>query len=305
MTRDFDCIVIGGGHAGIEAAHAAAKMGARTALITLGRDTIAKMSCNPAIGGLAKGQIAREVDALGGLMGLAIDATGIQFRMLNRSKGPAVQSPRAQADKHKYSVWMRETLERTDNLTIIEAAATEILVEDRTVRAVACQDGSVYRARTVVVATGTFLGGLIHIGAEQASGGRLGEPASTHLSESLTRLGFRLERLKTGTPARLDALTVDFDKCEVQHGDSKPVLKVTEVAGTQASTVHFFDPEDDAFLEKGNPSNSEQLRVEDNKRVTYMKFNVSGLSGDVQSATLELTENGDTGNGTLRFHKGS
>ena len=163
-TDEFDCIVIGAGHAGVEAAHAAAKLGAKTCLITISKDKIAEMSCNPAIGGLAKGQIVREIDALGGLMGLATDATGIQFRLLNRSKGPAVQSPRAQADRHKYARWMREALERIDNLTIVEAIATQIIAEGDKVKAVACQDGSVYRAGTVVVTTGTFLGGRLYIG---------------------------------------------------------------------------------------------------------------------------------------------
>src|SRR4030042_1390407 len=143
-TNEVGCIVIGGGHAGIEAAYAAAKIGAKTCLITMSRDTIAKMSCNPAIGGLAKGQIVREVDALGGLMGLATDATGIQFRILNRSKGPAVQSPRAQADRGKYARWMQQTLEQTENLTIIEGIATEIIAEGQKVRAVRCKDGSQY-----------------------------------------------------------------------------------------------------------------------------------------------------------------
>ena len=221
-TQEFDCIVIGGGHAGVEAAHAAATMGVSTALITLRKDTIAKMSCNPAIGGLAKGQIAREVDALGGLMGLATDATGIQFRLLNRSKGPAVQSPRAQADKHRYAAWMHERLEQTSNLTVIEAMAVDIVAEDEKVRAIACSDGTTYRGRTVVVTTGTFLRGLIHVGPEQWPGGRLGEPAGEHLSQSLGRLGLQLLRLKTGTPPRLDASTVNLDKLEIQYGDASP-----------------------------------------------------------------------------------
>ena len=221
-TNDFDCIVIGGGHAGIEAAHAAAKIGAKTGLITISKDTIGLMSCNPAIGGLAKGQIAREVDALGGLMGQAIDATGIHFRMLNRSKGPAVHAPRAQADKHKYKEWMIQKLEQTANLTIIESVVADIIVKNETVQAVTCMDGSVYSAQTVIITTGTFLRGLMHVGPRQFSGGRLGEPASKELAESLQRLGLRLGRLKTGTPPRLDASTVDFDKLEAQYGDEHP-----------------------------------------------------------------------------------
>ena len=181
------------------------------------------MSCNPAIGGLAKGQIAREVDALGGLMGLATDATGIQFRMLNRSKGPAVQSPRAQADKYKYQDFMRARLEETPNLTIVEAMASEILTEgNRQVCGIRCNNGLMLSAPTVIVTTGTFLRGLMHIGTEQFPGGRLGEPAANELSASLERIGLELQRLKTGTPVRLDAATVDLDKLETQHGDPDP-----------------------------------------------------------------------------------
>ena len=222
-TNDFDCVVIGGGHAGVEAAHASATIGAKTCLLTISKDTIAKMSCNPAIGGLAKGQIAREVDALGGLMGLAIDATGIQFRLLNCSRGPAVQAPRAQADKYKYKDYVRMLIEQTTNLTIVEATAVEIITQGKEVRAVRCSDGSIYNAPTVILTTGTFLSGLMHIGTEQFAGGRLGEPAANELSESLRQLGLKLERLKTGTPARLDAATIDLDKLEVQQGDEKPV----------------------------------------------------------------------------------
>jgi len=222
-TSDFDCIVVGGGHAGVEAAHAAARIGARVCLLTISADTIGKMSCNPAIGGLAKGQIAREVDALGGLMGLAADATGIQFRLLNRSKGPAVRAPRAQADKYKYKAHVRMLLERTPNLTIVEALASQILTENNAVRAVRCSDGREYKTPAVILTAGTFLRGLMHIGTEQFPGGRLDEPAANELSDSLRAIGLELKRLKTGTPARLDAATVDLDKLEIQHGDEEPV----------------------------------------------------------------------------------
>ncbi|MCK4913269.1 MAG: tRNA uridine-5-carboxymethylaminomethyl(34) synthesis enzyme MnmG [Planctomycetes bacterium] len=218
----FNCIVIGGGHAGIEAAAAAAKLGAKTALITIRKNTIGQMSCNPAIGGLAKGQIVREIDALGGLMGLAIDATGIQFRILNSSKGPAVHAPRAQADKYKYVLFMRQALEQIDNLTIIEAMATDIIIENNKIKAVKCQDGSIYKTETAIVTTGTFLRGLMHTGTEQFKGGRRGEPASEELSNSLEKAGLTLKRLKTGTPPRLDASTIDFDKLEIQYGDENP-----------------------------------------------------------------------------------
>ena len=220
---DFDCIVIGAGHAGVEAAFAAAKIGAKTAIITISKNTIAKMSCNPAIGGIGKGQIAREIDALGGLMGLAADATGIQFRILNRSKGPAVQSPRAQTDRHKYEKFMQQTLEQTNNLTIIEAIAAQILTEDNKVSAVVCKDGSTYRTQTVVVTAGTFLGGMMYIGSKRWAGGRLGEPTSSELSHSLKNLGLKIGRMSTDTTPRLDAQTCDLDKLQIQAGDESPV----------------------------------------------------------------------------------
>ena len=222
-ANEFDCIVVGAGHAGVEAAYAAARIGAKTALITISKETIAKMSCNPAIGGLAKGQIAREIDALGGLMGLAIDATGIQFRLLNRSKGPAVQSPRAQADRQKYQDFIRRALEQTANLNIIEAIATEIETSDNEVRAVGCKDGSVYYTQTAIVTPGTFLGGTMYIGSEQWAGGRLDEPPSVELSRSLERIGLKLGRMATDTTPRLDAQTCNLDKLQVQFGDEPPV----------------------------------------------------------------------------------
>jgi len=220
---DFDCVVIGGGHAGVEAANAAAQVGAKTTLLTISRDSIAEMSCNPAIGGLAKGQLAREIDAMGGLMGLAIDKAGIQFRILNSSKGPAVMAPRAQADKPAYIGAMVELLEQVPGLEIIEGLVTDIETENGQVCSVSCKDGRTFRARTVVLTTGTFLRGLMHIGEEKIEGGRRGDPPSNRLSESLERLGLQLKRLKTGTPVRLDAKTIDYEKLEVQNGDENPV----------------------------------------------------------------------------------
>ncbi|MCK4998502.1 MAG: tRNA uridine-5-carboxymethylaminomethyl(34) synthesis enzyme MnmG, partial [Anaerohalosphaera sp.] len=219
----FDCIVVGAGHAGAEAAHASAKLGAKTLMITMSRDAIARMSCNPAIGGVAKGQIVREIDALGGLMARAIDASGIQFRLLNRSKGPAVQSPRAQADKDRYKNYVRARLEDTAGLTIFEDEVVEILTVDQNVRGVRCKSGNEYLARAVIVTTGTFLRGIMHLGDKQWPGGRLDEPASDHLSDSLRSLGFDMGRLKTGTPARLDGKTLDYDKLERQPGDDVPL----------------------------------------------------------------------------------
>ena len=227
---DFDIVVIGGGHAGTEAAWAAARLGARTALVTLAAETIAQMSCNPAIGGLAKGQIVREIDALGGLMGLAADATGIQFRVLNRSRGPAVWGPRCQSDRHAYSAFVREALAALDGLTIVEGEATEILAEGKRVAAVkvvtsaAGRDGTVLElpCRAAVVTAGTFLRGLMHCGERTWPGGRHDEPAAGHLSGSLERLGIRLGRLKTGTCPRVDGRTVDHDRCARQDGDQPP-----------------------------------------------------------------------------------
>jgi len=219
----FDVIVIGGGHAGCEAASAAARLGANTALLTLNLDLIGQMSCNPAIGGIGKGHLVREMDALGGIMGRVIDRTGIQFRLLNRSRGPAVQAPRAQADRTLYRLEMRRTLEATPNLSLRQGLVTDLLVEKDRIVGVELQDARRIAAKAVVVATGTFLNGKIHTGRKTYAGGRTGEPASTELPLALRRLGFPVGRLKTGTPPRLDGRTIDWDAFEPQPPDQKPV----------------------------------------------------------------------------------
>jgi tRNA uridine 5-carboxymethylaminomethyl modification enzyme len=219
----FDVIVIGAGHAGCEAASAAARMGAQTALVTLNLDLIGQMSCNPAIGGIAKGHLVREIDALGGIMGRIIDRTGIQFRLLNRSRGPAVRSPRAQADRNLYRREMRLTLESTPNLHLRQGTVTDLIVKDGQIYGVEMLDTRRLRANAVVLATGTFLNGLIHTGKKTYSAGRAGEPASTSLAENLKVLGFPVGRLKTGTPPRLDGRSVDWQKFAPQPGDIEPV----------------------------------------------------------------------------------
>jgi len=218
----FDVIVIGAGHAGCEAANAAARLGAQTAIVTLNLDLIAQMSCNPAIGGIAKGHLVREMDALGGLMGRVIDRTGIQFRMLNRSRGPAVQAPRAQADRALYRREMRRALEEIPNLFLRQGEVTEILTADGRITGVELMDGRRLGTRALVVTAGTFLNGLIHIGEKRFSAGRSGEPPSILLAENLRHLGFRIARLKTGTPPRLDSRTIDFTRFEEQPGDENP-----------------------------------------------------------------------------------
>ncbi|QOV88265.1 tRNA uridine-5-carboxymethylaminomethyl modification enzyme MnmG/GidA [Humisphaera borealis] len=246
MSMHFDIVVIGGGHAGAEAAWAAGRMGASVALVTLDPARTGQMSCNPAIGGLAKGQMVREIDALGGLMGLAIDATGIQFRMLNRSKGPAVWGPRAQADKYKYAVEVQRLLSRCKNITIVRGEVAEIetgkddvaTIGDEPSRSepssvipasavsrvtgIQLADGTRISCRAVVVGSGTFLRGLMHTGEHKSEGGRVGEAAARGLSGCLARLGLELGRLKTGTPPRLDARTIDFSRFEAQPGDEEP-----------------------------------------------------------------------------------
>ncbi len=219
----FDVIIIGAGHAGCEAASASARLGSQTALVTINLDLIGQMSCNPAVGGIAKGHIVREIDALGGIMGNVIDRTGIQFRLLNRSRGPAVQSPRAQADRSLYRTEMRRVLEATSNLHLRQGLVVDLITDNNKVTGIELQDTRKFGAKSVVIAAGTFLNGTIHTGNRKFSAGRAGEPASIELAESLKNLGFPVGRLKTGTPPRLDGRTIDWDAFECQPPDDNPV----------------------------------------------------------------------------------
>jgi tRNA uridine 5-carboxymethylaminomethyl modification enzyme len=222
MIREYDILVIGGGHAGAEAARVAARGGARVAMVTMLRDAIGRMSCNPAIGGLAKGNLVKEIDALGGLMGEATDRAGIQFKVLNRSKGPAVQGPRAQCDRDLYAQAVQDILSAEENLTILEASVSSLLIEGQAVNGVMLADGTQVLAKATIVTTGTFLRALMHSGEQQTVGGRFGEPSAETLSDSLRKLGLNLGRLKTGTPPRVDRTTVDFSKLAEAPGDANP-----------------------------------------------------------------------------------
>jgi tRNA uridine 5-carboxymethylaminomethyl modification enzyme len=226
---DFDVMVIGCGHAGVEAAWAAARIGRSVGICTLSRETVAHMPCNPAIGGTAKGHLVREIDALGGLMGRAIDATGIQFKLLNRSRGPAVWSPRAQADKPRYGEWVRKALEAEPNIHWIIGRAGRILMSAGAISGLALEDGREFRCRSLIITTGTFLNGLVHVGREQRPSGRANEPPSLDLADSIKDIGFKWGRLKTGTPPRLSRKSIDFERevsrgvFHVEHGDESPV----------------------------------------------------------------------------------
>ena len=216
----YDVIVMGGGHAGCEACFAAARMGLRTLLLTMSLDTIGKMSCNPAVGGTAKGHMVREIDALGGEMGKATDATGIQFRMLNRSKGPAVWAPRAQADKAAYQLEMKRRLEATSDLEIKQGTIESFIVEGGRITGVATKEGIIYQCKTLILSSGTFMRGLLHIGETQYSGGRAGDQAAVGLSACLESFGIKLGRLKTGTPPRVHKRSIDYSLAEEQPGDT-------------------------------------------------------------------------------------
>ena len=218
----YDVIVVGAGHAGSEAAGAAAQLGAKTLLITMNLEAIAKMSCNPAMGGVAKGQLVREIDALGGLSGIVSDRSAVQFRMLNRSKGPAMWSPRCQSDRALYAQYMREELEKKQELSFRQDNVVDLVVENKAVKGVVTQTGQLFRSKTVVLTSGTFLNGLIHIGEMNFGGGRSGERASVGISAALERQGFSIGRLKTGTPPRIDGRTVDYNVLEIQYGDDDP-----------------------------------------------------------------------------------
>src|SRR5271169_1615270 len=268
VDAGFDVIVVGGGHAGCEAAAAAARMGVRTALVTHRFATVGAMSCNPSIGGLGKGHLVREVDALDGLMGQVADAAGIQFRVLNRRKGPAVRGPRAQADRKLYAAAMQEALRQTANLTVVEGEADDLVLADGHVAGVRLTDGRVFGAGAVVLTTGTFLRGLIHIGERKIPAGRVGEAPAAGLSSTLERTGFVLGRLKTGTPPRLDGTTVDWSALEMQQGDEPP-------EPFSALTERITNPQVQCAITRTTPATHDLIRENVHRSPMY--------SGQIQS----------------------
>ena len=244
LPTEFDVLVVGSGHAGIEAALAAARIGCRTLMVTQNLDTIGQMSCNPAVGGLAKSHMVREIDAMGGAMGINADATGIQFRMLNKAKGPSVRAPRVQCDKKAYQFRMKAVLERAENLDLKQATVSNILVDNGRVRGVETDFGLRLMARSVVITSGTFLRGLLHVGENSRPGGRMAD-TSSGLSTNLRELGFDVGRFKTGTPCRLNARSIDFSRCEIQLGDEPPprfaFYDDTEGIENEIFTLNFDD----------------------------------------------------------------
>lgn len=262
FDQSFDVIVVGGGHAGCEAAHAAARMGCRTALVTLDATLIAQMSCNPSIGGIAKGHLVREIDALGGLMGIVTDRIGIHFRVLNRSRGPAVQAPRAQCDRAAYREEMQRWLRQTPDLDIIEGEAANLLIENNTIRGLELIDGRRFAAQAVILTTGTFLNGLIHIGQLRFTAGRMSEKPSLKLAAALREIGFRVGRLKTGTPPRLDGRTIDFSQAERQPSDDPP-------QPFSFTTDRIEQPLVDCFIVYTTPKSHEVIRRNLEKSALY------------------------------------